>query len=72
MGLYNQITNIDRENIYSGYARGFWMTPICNFTCKLPNIENIANAVKDIAYAKKNESNKQIETDISSKIKKYL
>ena len=72
MGFFDRTTDISRNNFYTGYIKGLWMTPVGHFLCTLPNRKKIQETIKKLAYLHKNESEKNIETNVSSKIKQNL
>jgi hypothetical protein len=69
---YNEALSIGRINVHEAKLQKLWSTPIANFKCKLLNINSIQNTIKKIAYNKKEHSDKKIETNISTQIKKKL
>ena len=72
MGYFDSHVKIQRSNNYDGVIRGLWMTPIAEFICTLPNLDEIIKTIKNLAYEQKNNSKNLIETDVSFKIKKKL
>jgi hypothetical protein len=66
---YYETIPIKREYTHIGQFKKLWSTPIAEFVCTLSNINNIRDTIKKIAYQKKNNADKSIETNVSSKIK---
>ena len=69
---YSDSLDITRENIYLGKLRKLWPVPIGEFMCTLPNISNIQKTIKKLAYQQREKSTKDIETSLTTQIKKNL
>ena len=69
---YSDSLDITRENIYLGKLRKLWPVPIGEFMCTLPNISNIQKTIKKLAYQQREKSTKDIETSLTTQIKKFV
>jgi len=69
---YEETLDISREKVYFGKLRKLWPVPIGEFVCNLPNITEIQKTVIKLAYEQKEKSEKDIETSLTTQIKKNL
>jgi len=78
-GAYNQKIEFSRDGVHEGKFSRLWPTPCSEFVCRLPNINEICETVKHVAYKKKEklesaQKNNDVNCghDVSTNIKKGL